>query len=603
DFSWARNNGGGQFTIFPITNPATGGDFLQGASVGQVIAGGEVEVVLSWHAGSASTWMFTVPADPTTAAWPLAAISPTTNQEQVPIGDVDGDGDVDVHLGSSWLRQEAGGTFSTQPGVPLGGDPDRVVLADIDGDTDLDVVIGIEFGDRLVWGESTNDGADWTEHLIATDIDYFSVDAADIDGDGDVDVVGGDHMGDGAVFIYENDGLGSSWVTHTVDPGDSNVIDHHDGTRLVDMDLDGDLDIISIGWSLRSLVIYENLAIDSGGGDVVPPVIQSVVALGDPNQVTVDFSEPLDQTTAESAANYAISDGVVVSDASLGANQRTVRLTTSLLAEGIGYTLTVNDVEYVAGNPILPDSTAAFVFIDVDPAAGLVAHWPLDEGIGTSTIDASGNGHTGVLVNGPEWTSGPALDFDGADDYVDVGTFDVPGSALTLAAWILPQDLANCSANDCRILAKSTGTAESAHYFMLSTIDSGGPTRLRFRLKTGGVTSTLIASSGDLVEGQWAHAAAVYDGAEMILYLDGSPVGSTGKSGALSLDDTVPVWIGGSPGGASEKPWDGILDDVRIYDRALSEAEIQSLPGQSQGAIFSDGFESGDLSAWSASVP
>lgn len=601
-FSWARNNGGGQFTNFPITNSPTGGDFLQGAAVGQVIAGGGPEVVLSWHQGSAATWMFTVPADPTTAAWPLTAISSTTNQEQSPIGDIDGDGDVDVHLGDDWLRQDPGGTFSTQPGVPLtSGVPDRVVLSDLDGDGDSDVVIGIEFANRLVWGENSNDGANWTEHEIATDVDYFSVDAADLDGDGDIDVVGGAHQGSGEVFVYENDGQGTSWVTHTVDPGDSNQIDHHDGTQLVDLDLDGDLDIISIGWTLRSLVIYENLAI-GGDGDVTPPVVLSAVAVGDPNQVVVDFSEPLEETSAEQLLNYAISDGIVLSAASLDANQRTVRLTTSTLSEGVQYTLTVNGVEDLAGNVVAPDSTVDFEFIDVDPEAGLVAHWPFDEGNGTVTVDVSGNGHHGTLVNGPEWTKGPALDFDGVDDLVDVGTFDVPGSELTLAAWILPQDLTNCPAADCRILAKATGTAEDAHYFMLSTIDSGG-VKLRFRLKTAGVTSTLIASAGDLFEGAWVHAAAVYDGSAMRLYLDGVEVGSTAKSGSISLDDTVPVWIGGSPGGATERPWDGLVDDVRIYDRALSQAEIMALPGPSDSEIFSDGFESGDLSAWSVSVP
>jgi len=603
DFSWARNNGGGQFTNFDITNPATGGDFLQGASVGQVIDGGPIEVVLSWHGGSSSTWMFTVPANPTTAAWPLTAISGTTNQEQVPIGDVDLDGDVDIHLGSDWLRQDPGGTFSTQPGVPLStGVPDRVVIANLDGDFDDDVVIGIEFANRLVWGENSNQGTTWTEHLIATDVDYFSVDAADLDGDGDIDVVGGAHQGNGEVFVYENDGQGTSWVTHTVDPGDTTMIDHHDGTQLVDMDLDGDLDIISVGWTLRSLVIYENLAI-GGGGDVTPPVIQSVVAVGDPNQVVVDFSEALDETTAETSSNYGISDGVLVSNATLDANSRTVRLTTSTLGEGINYTLTVNEVEDLAGNTVLPDSQADFQFIDIDPEEGLIGHWPFDEGNGTLTIDASGNGHHGTLVNGPEWTPGPALDFDGVDDLVDVGTFDVPGTELTLAAWIQPQDLVNCPANDCRIVAKATGTAESAHYFMLSTIDSGGATRLRFRVKAGGVTSTLIASTGDLALDQWFHAAAVYDGSEMILYLDGVQIGSTTKNGSLSLDDSVAVWLGGSPGGATERPWDGLIDDVRIYDRALSQVEIIALPGPSDSAIFSDGFESGDLSAWSVSVP
>jgi hypothetical protein len=350
-------------------------------------------------------------------------------------------------------------------------------------------------------------------------------------------------------------------------------------------------------------VIYENLAIDDGGGDFTPPVIQAVVAVGDPNQVVVDFSEPLDPATAGDAANYDVSPGIAVLDAALQANGRTVRLTTSTLAEGVTYTLTVDDVEDVAGNVIVPGSEAQFEFIDVDPQAGLVGYWPFDEGNGTVTVDASGNGHTGVLVNGPEWSNGPALDFDGVDDYVEVGTFDVPGTALTLAAWILPQELANCPATDCRIVAKATGTAEDAHYFMLSTIDAGGSPRLRFRVKTGGVTTTLIASSGDLPEGEWRHAAAVYDGAEMRLYLDANLVGSTGNSGAISLDDTVPVWIGGSPGGASERPWDGLIDEVRIYDRALAPGEILSLPGPSQSLIFTDGFESGDVSAWSTSIP
>ena len=492
NFSWGDNDGAGAFTIRGITNTPIGGDFLQGVSVDQVIAGGGEEVVLSWHNGASGTSIFTVPNDPTDATWPLSSISATTNQEQVPTGDLDGDGDTDIHLGSDWLRQESNGTFSTQDGVTVsGGVPDRVVLADIDGEGDLDVVIGVEFGQRLVWGESSDTGQTWTEHLIATDVDYFSVDAADIDRDGDVDVVGGAHQGNGEVFIYENLGDGSSWITHTVDPGDSTLIDHHDGTQLVDMDLDGDLDIISIGWSKKSLTIYENLAIGGGNIDLTPPVIAAVIALGDPTQVVVDFSEALDPVTAEDAANYAISAGITVTNAALDPAGQTVTLTTSPLAEGTPYILTVNNVEDLEGNAIAPDSQAPFVFVQ-DPQ-GLVAYWPLDEGTGTTTLDASGHGHTGTLVNGPVWIDGPSLDFDGVDDYVDVGTLDVTGSGLTLAAWIYSEDLANCIANDCRILSKTTGTAENDHYFMLSTIESGADTRLRFRLKTDGTTSTLIA--------------------------------------------------------------------------------------------------------------
>jgi len=599
DFHWAQNDGSGQFTILDITNSAMGGDFLQGVSVGQVVAGGTEEVLLSWHNGVAGTSMFSIPADPSAAAWPLSQISPTTNQEQIPTGDLDGDFDIDVHLGTDWLRQDAPGSFSTQTGVVLGsGVPDRVVLADIDQDEDLDVVIGVEFGQLLVWGENQSQGAIWTEHTIASDLDYFSVDAADLDNDGDIDVVGGAHQGNGEVFVYENDGSGSSWTTHTVDPGDSSVIDHHDGTRLVDMDLDGDLDIISIGWSLRSLVIYENLAITLG--DVTAPVIDAVFSVGDPNRVTIVFSEAVDPITVQQAGNFVVSNGIAVISALLEGDGRTVTLATSELSEGVTYTLTVSAVEDLAGNVIMPATEVDFVHVAGDPTAGLVAYWPFNEGHGTTAVDASGNGHHGTLVNGPQWTTDPALDFDGADDHVDVGTFDVSGSALTIAAWIQSRNLANCSSSDCRILSKATSTAEADHWFMLSTIGSGSSAVLRFRLKTDGTTSTLIAGSGGLPENTWVHAAAVYDGSTMALFLNGILVGSTPKSGSLSGNAGVGVWIGSNPPLASSKPWDGLIDEVRIYDRALTAGEILALPPPGGAAgIFSDGFESGDTGGWS----
>jgi len=598
DFHWAQNDGSGQFSILDITNGAMGGDFLQGVSVGQVVAGGTEEILLSWHNGSGGTSMFSIPADPTVAVWPLSQISPTTNQEQIPIGDLDGDFDTDVHLGSDWLRQDTPGSFSAQAGVVLSsGVPDRVVLADINQDGDLDAVIGVEFGQLLVWAENQGQGASWTEHVIASDVDYFSVDASDMDGDGDVDVVGGAHLGNGEVFVYENVDGGNTWITHTVDSGDTVVIDHHDGTRLVDMDLDGDLDIISVGWSPRSLVIYENLAIALG--DVVAPTVDSVFSVGDSHRVTVAFSEAVDPTTAQHADNFAVSDGIVVTASSLEGDGKNVTLTTTALSEGVTYTLTVNAIEDLAGNVIIPNTEADFDHVFVDPTTGLVAYWPFNEGLGTATADASGSGHHGTLVDGPQWTADTALDFDGTDDHVDVGAFDVTGNALTLAAWIQSRELANCSSADCRIVSKATGTAEADHWFMLSTISGGSSAVLRFRLKTDGSTTTLIAGSGTLPENTWFHAAAVYDGSTMELFLNGISVGSTSKSGSLSTNPGVGVWIGGNPPLASSKPWDGLIDEVRIYDRALTPGEILALPPPGGAAvIFSDGFESGDTSAW-----
>jgi hypothetical protein len=666
DFSWARNDGTGVFTNFDIA-PSGGGDFLQGVSVDQVIAGGGTEIVLSWHNGGPGTSMFTVPGDPTDPNWPLPVISPTRNGEQIATGDIDGDGLIDVHLGTNWLRQLGDGSFETRPGVTMsGGVPDRVSMADIDDDGDLDVVIGAEGARLLIWGENQDNGSTWTEHVIATDVNYFSVDIDDIDGDGDIDVVGGAHQGNGEVFIYENAGQGATWITHVVDPGDATPIDHHDGTQLVDMDLDGDLDIITIGWQFTSLVIYENLAITGGGVDITPPSIGSVATAG-PNQVSVEFSEPLDPITAEEVANFTVSDGVTVSSATLGPDSREVTLATSTLTEGFIYTLTVNNVEDLAGNAIAPDTQTTFslaanqdpvatdttestvadtpvsftltasdpdgdpltytvttdpangtytgvgadltytpdagylgddtigftvtdgrggsdtatVTITIDPAPppdpGLVAYWPFGEGSGTTTADGSGNGYDGTLVNGPAWTVEDALDFDGVDDYVDVGGLDVAGEAITITAWFYATDLANCGSRDCRLISKVTSVSEQGHYFMVSTIAAGATTRLRFRLKTGNTTTTLIATTGNLVENQWIHVAAVYDGATMTLYQDGTPVGSRTKTGTIATNPTIPVWIGGNPSGATHRPWNGSIDDTRIYNRALTPQQIQTL--------------------------
>jgi len=237
------------------------------------------------------------------------------------------------------------------------------------------------------------------------------------------------------------------------------------------------------------------------------------------------------------------------------------------------------------------------------PTAGLLAHYALNEGSGTIAWDSSGNGHTGTLVDGPQWFAGMAVDFDGQNDHIDIGAVDVPGGAITLAAWFNSDNLTNCGSGQCRLISKSTSTSESAHYFMLSTTLEGESSRLRFRLKTGGVTETLIASSGDLTEGEWVHAAAVYDGSQMRLYKNGQLVGSAAKSGSISTNDSVPVWIGGNPDGATSMPWDGLIDEVRIYDEALTAAEIRALPPPGLGGhLFGDDFESADTSVWSTTV-
>jgi hypothetical protein len=99
----------------------------------------------------------------------------------------------------------------------------------------------------------------------------MSLDVADVDGDGPVDVVVGEHNTanpkKGRVVLYLNGGRGESWTPVLVDSG----LEHHDGTRFVDIDNDGDLDLISIGWTHGNVVLYENEACAGRSGTATGP--------------------------------------------------------------------------------------------------------------------------------------------------------------------------------------------------------------------------------------------------------------------------------------------------------------------------------------------
>jgi hypothetical protein len=208
---------------------------------------------------------------------------------------------------------------------------------------------------------------------------------------------------------------------------------------------------------------------------------------------------------------------------------------------------------------------------------GLVAHWSMETGTRTTIDDVSGHGHTGNLRKGAAWVVGEGVKFDGIDDYLDAGKLNIGGNTMTISAWFWSDDLANCKYRDCRILSKATGVSEQDHYFMVSTVKARNKTRLRFRLKTNGITSTLVAASGDIVKNQWVHVTAIYDGQTMRLYKDGVEVGSRAKRGNITTNSKSSVWIGGNPSGATSRPWKGHIGDVRLYSYPLTNNEIRAL--------------------------
>ncbi|MGC9326771.1 MAG: LamG domain-containing protein, partial [Candidatus Hinthialibacter sp.] len=180
--------------------------------------------------------------------------------------------------------------------------------------------------------------------------------------------------------------------------------------------------------------------------------------------------------------------------------------------------------------------------MDVNPiepfTEDLVAYWDFNDGEGIVAQDRSPNAYNGVLINNPSWYNGYDLGgiaLNGAGSYVDGGFFDVGSEKFSIMAWIKANQFNHLAESDARIVSKALGVNEDDHYWMLSTVDSGGP-KLRFRLKTNGNTSTLTASSGNLEPGVWTHVAAVYDGGRMLLYKDGEEVGRMNKTGSLNVN-------------------------------------------------------------------
>jgi hypothetical protein len=266
-FVWARNDGAGNFTI--LENISEGnGDFLQGVAV-ERFDGVNLSIALSWHEANKGIQRLTVPANPSVDNWNWDLISSVSQDEALSAGDIDGDGDIDLLLGSIWLRNDGSNVWTPFTLHETNGMPDRNRLADINGNGRLDAVIGYEAisqPGKLAWYEKGLDTtALWTEHIIADPpiIGPMSLDVADMDGDGDLDVIVGEHNtnnpSSAALYIFENgDGKGTEWRRHNVYVGD----EHHDGAYVTDIDGDGDLDIISIGWTHGRVILYENKAFD-----------------------------------------------------------------------------------------------------------------------------------------------------------------------------------------------------------------------------------------------------------------------------------------------------------------------------------------------------
>jgi len=198
------------------------------------------------------------------------------------------------------------------------------------------------------------------------------------------------------------------------------------------------------------------------------------------------------------------------------------------------------------------------------------ATYSFNAGTGLTAADLSGNGNNGTLQNGVAWTAGKygsALSFDGINDFVrvpDSSSLDV-GSSGTIAAWIRLDALNRRNS----VLAKGSVNSRSATNYGLEVTD----TNRFFCILGGGSSSRTLTSSSTVTTGTFYHVACVWNGTQLRLYINGVLNASVAQNLTPAVN-TSPLYIGQFSGNVDRMR--GVIDEVRIYGRALSQAEVST---------------------------
>ncbi|MFQ6119136.1 MAG: LamG-like jellyroll fold domain-containing protein [Methanosarcinales archaeon] len=206
-----------------------------------------------------------------------------------------------------------------------------------------------------------------------------------------------------------------------------------------------------------------------------------------------------------------------------------------------------------------------------------MAEWHFDEGSGNIAKDTSGNGNDGV-IHGATWVYGKfgkALRFDGVDDYVEVP--DSPGlditDAITIEAWVKPLTLTSNTYPMWKVNTYGLG------YGIL--IIGGASDKYQFAFHDGGSWQYVNTATSPTI-GNWYHIVGTFDGLNIRIYVNGALENTASYSGGINPTTNTLVIGSGSP---TVGHFNCIIDEVRIYNRALSAEEIKAHYERGQTAL------------------
>ena len=235
--------------------------------------------------------------------------------------------------------------------------------------------------------------------------------------------------------------------------------------------------------------------------------------------------------------------------------------------------------QFTSTSPISPWLPQEFFIITTKQPVtmtGLVAAYAFDEGTGTTAADLSGNGNTGTLGGGVTWTNlarygASACSFNGSSaGYLTIA--NAPGlelsNRMTLEAWVYPTTHKGSWVD---VIYKGNNGGDD--YFLDSEDGSGSSTPAMGSHSWG--PSDHLSAPAALPVNTWSYLSATYDQTNVRLYVNAVQVAVTNKTVPLQVT-TDPLYIGGDPGNAPSQCFVGMIDEVRLYDVALTAAQIQT---------------------------
>jgi len=228
--------------------------------------------------------------------------------------------------------------------------------------------------------------------------------------------------------------------------------------------------------------------------------------------------------------------------------------------------------------------------IDMETCVGA---WIFEDISGKKAIDSSEAGNDGVIEGGPGLVNGVfgrAIDFNGSDEYIIIE--DSPSlelQYLTMAAWVYLRSYPE----DARILTQEVdGDPYSTYSIMMS---GAGYTKFEFRISLDN-SRKRIPSIADVPTEEWTHVAATYDGEKAVTYINGEVEVEQPQSGVLMTTDN-PLYIGASQFW-TPRFFDGLMDDVVLFNVALDQDQIEELMDQGISGVFAVSSQGKLVTTW-----